>query len=303
MKSEPSAATGFASNPLDRRADLRDDRAALDKLLDAADRVVMSAEKIVLVAGEPPRALLTRAEAEAIEADVPVFLGMDERAVFGGSTGIDPEILKERGHLVIDLRSIAVQKLVSPEIAAILGEAKSMLDWHARHRFCARCGHATDITNAGWRRDCPACGATHFPRTDPVVIMLIHRGDKCVLGRKPQFAPQMYSCLAGFVEAGETFEDAVRRETLEEVGLKTGTVRYYASQPWPMPFSQLMIGCMAEALDEAITIQDDELADARWFTRDEVAMMRAGTHPEGIFFPPRIAIAHTLLQAWLDGKA
>ena len=147
---------------------------------------------------------------------------------------------------LIDLRSIAVGGLVPHDQAAMLAAAKALMHWHAHHRFCANCGALTDVAVAGWRRDCKVCKATHFPRTDPVVIMLAVDGDACVLGRQPRFPKGMYSALAGFVEPGETIEAAVRREIWEEAGVACGAVQYFASQPWPFPAS-LMIGCFAEA--------------------------------------------------------
>ena len=178
-----------------------------------------------------------------------VFLGLhDGRPSFAVS--LDPaaiDALKARGDLlVIDLRSIAVQGLVAPEHLPPLAEAKALLGWHARHRFCANCGAPTNVGEAGWRRDCPGCKAQHFPRTDPVVIMLAVDGERCLLGRQARFGIGMWSCLAGFVEPGETIEDAVRRETLEEAGIVCGDVQYFATQPWPFPMS-LMIGCHAQS--------------------------------------------------------
>lgn len=304
MKREPSAGTGFASAWVDRATHLRADEVALTALRKTAARIVIADGRIVLKGGDPPRALLEPAEADFIGADAKLFLGAEgNRALFAGLTATDPEALKASGHLVIDLRSLALQGFLPPDVVGALGQAKGMLDWHQRHRFCAACGGPSLPDDGGWRRRCEACGAHHFPRTDPVVIMLIHRGERCLLGRKPQFPATMYSCLAGFVEPGETFEDAVRRETMEEVSVAVGRVAYHASQPWPLPFSQLMIGCFAEATSDAIRLADQELADARWFTRDEIAAMRAGTHPDGLTFPTPIAIAHTLLSAWLDGTA
>ncbi len=177
-----------------------------------------------------------------------------------------------------------------------------MLDWHARHRFCAQCGGQTVAGTSGWRRECTVCGALHFPRTDPVVIMLVTRGDSCLLARQARFAPGMYSCIAGFVEPGETLEDAVRRESWEEAGLRVGTVRYIASQPWPFP-SSIMVGCIAESLGDEITLDMTELEAGRWFPREEVLQMLEGRHPEGLACPQHIAIANTLVRAWaLEGE-
>lgn len=203
--------------------------------------------------------------------------------------------------LVIDLRAIAVRELVSAEEIGQLATAKAMLAWHARRTFCSNCGGTLAMAEAGWRRECPQCGAQHFPRTDPVVIMLTVDGDDCLLGRSARFAPGVWSCLAGFVEPGETFEDAVRRETMEEAGIATGAVRYLCSQPWPFPMS-VMIGFHAQATSRAITIDPNELEGARWFPRDEARHLLTRTHPDGLIAPPRMAIAHHLLRAFVEGK-
>lgn len=187
------------------------------------------------------------------------------------------------------------------EELGLLAVAKSMLDWHTRHGFCANCGTATVAKAGGFRRECPACNAHHFPRVDPVVIMLVRRGETCLLGRGPHFRPNMYSCLAGFLEPGETIEDAVRREVFEETRIRVGAVTYRTSQPWPFP-SSLMLGCAAEALDGAIVTDPSELEDARWFDRASVAAMLDGTHPEGIQAPPPMAIANYLMRAFVAGE-
>ncbi|MBV9394212.1 MAG: NAD(+) diphosphatase, partial [Methylobacteriaceae bacterium] len=199
----------------------------------------------------------------------------------------------------IDLRSIALQGLVSPKMVGALGQAKSVMYWHAHHRFCANCGAPTRVTAAGWRRECDACSTHHFPRTDPVAIMLATDGDRCLLGRQARFPAGMYSCLAGFIESGETIEDGVRREIKEEAGITTGRITYLASQPWPFPCS-LMIGCLAEATSRDLKVDTTELEDARWFTREDARMMLGNAHPAKLFAPPKIAIAHHLLAAWTD---
>lgn len=197
-----------------------------------------------------------------------------------------------------DLRSLGMAQTLPEGVEGDLAQAQALLNWHARSRFCGVCGAPTRSALAGYRRDCTACDATHFPRTDPVVIMLVHDGNgACVLGRQPHFAPDMWSCLAGFVEPGETIENAVRREVREEVGLTVGpgagTVSYALSQPWPFPGS-LMIGCVALAERGAPTVQESELEAARWFERDELSAMIDGTHPDGLRVPPAYAIAHHL---------
>jgi NAD+ diphosphatase len=217
--------------------------------------------------------------------------GIDRAAVDG---------LKSRDDLLVtDLRSIATGGLLAPEHLPPLAEAKAVLGWHARHRFCANCGTPSRVVDAGWRRDCPACDTQHFPRTDPVVIMLAIDGERCLLGRSPRFAPRMWSCLAGFIEPGETIEEAVRRETCEESGVVCGRVTYFASQPWPFPMS-LMIGCHATAISTEITVDRTELEDARWFSRDEVVAMLLRRHPDGLTVAHPIAIAHHIIRAWVE---
>ncbi len=188
--------------------------------------------------------------------------------------------------------------------AATYAAARSLIDWHARHGFCPNCGTATTIFRAGWGRQCGNCGAEHFPRVDPVVIMLAEIGHgaaaRVLVGRQRAFPAGRYSALAGFLEPGEAIEEAVRRELHEESGVRTGTVRYVASQPWPFP-SQLMIACVAEAQDDTITLDKVELEDAMWVDRAGVAAALAGDPAAPFLPPPPYAIAHTLLTRWVGG--
>ena len=200
-----------------------------------------------------------------------------------------------------DLRAIAVEGKVPPDQAGLLACAKALLAWHARRSFCSNCGGRLRAGEGGWRRDCEQCGAQHFPRTDPVVIMLAIDGDDCLLGRSPRFAPGMWSALAGFVEPGETPEAAVRRETREEAGIAVGAVRYVAAQPWPFPMS-LMLGFHAQALSRDIVMDANELEGARWFSRAEAALLLERTHPDGLVAPVPMAIAHHLLRAFVEGR-
>ncbi len=177
---------------------------------------------------------------------------------------------------------------------------RALHGWHSAHRFCANCGTESHVELSGWQRKCPACGTSHFPRTDPVVIMAITRGDRILLGRGPVWPERMYSLLAGFVEPGESIESAVRREVFEESGIRVGRVGYVAAQPWPFPMS-LMFGCAGEALDEVITIDPVELADARWVSRADVLKILAGEHPD-ISAPRRGAIAGYLIAEWAAGR-
>jgi NAD+ diphosphatase len=231
-----------------------------------------------------------------------VFLGLREgAAVFGmGISAAAAEKLLSRDDVAVtELRGMAMQGLVSPNQLSAIAMAKSMVSWHQRHGFCANCGTRTAMKEGGWKRDCPNCKAEHFPRTDPVVIMLVTLGEKCLLGRQKQFQPGMWSCLAGFVEAAETIEDAVRREIFEESGIRCTDVTYYMTQPWPYP-SSLMIGCSARATTEEIVVDYAELEDVRWFSRAEATLMHRREHPDGMFAAHPFAIAHHLLGRWLQ---
>lgn len=190
-----------------------------------------------------------------------------------------------------------VMTWLTPRDAELAATGKAIQSWHETHGFCARCGHATDMMQAGWQRTCPACKAGHFPRTDPVVIMLITHGNSVLMGRSPGWPRGMYSLLAGFVEPGETLEAAVRREVFEEAGVHVGEVGYLASQPWPFPAS-LMFGCQGEAISRDITIDPVEIEDAMWVTREEMMEVFAGNHP-AILPARKGAIAHFLLENWL----
>lgn len=188
---------------------------------------------------------------------------------------------------------------LEPDQAALYGTARSLADWHHRHPFCAVCGGHTVPIKAGWARKCEACGAEHFPRTDPVVIMLAEYGDKVLIGRNPRFPPGRFSALAGFVEPGETIEEAVRRELWEEAGIRVGRVDYLMSQPWPFP-SQLMIACIAQAEGDALTLDTAEIVEAMWVTREEVRAAFAEAEDARFQPPSKIAVARVMLQWWLD---
>jgi NAD+ diphosphatase len=329
---ELSAATGYAFNPINRLSERRDEPDFLESQLNdpAARFVVIGRDRPVLKEGNGKfDPLFTRIEAMALgEIHETVFLGqslgesqglagtqplfallLDDAAISivetisaDGLIDTRRQIIPGRADLAVrDLRAVTTEGLLPAEQIGYLGQAKSVMYWHARHRFCGTCGSPSNLTGAGWRRECPSCGALHFPRTDPVVIMLAVSGDDCLLGRSGRFGKGMYSALAGFLEPGETMEDAVRREILEESGIRTGRVAYVASQPWPFPGS-LMIGCVAEALNRDIVVDLAELEDCRWFSRRDVELMLAQTHPDGYQAPNPIAIAHHLMRAWYDGK-
>ena len=299
-QAEASTLTGFSGNRIDRRSENRTDESVPVAIADPAARFYLFRGDQALLRDADP--LFAAAEAWALGA-------APERAILLGWSAGGPRLaadlpagatVDEAAIRITDLRSLAVEGQVAPDHLGALAQARALCHWHARHGFCAVCGSPTTMRNGGYRRDCPSCGAEHFPRTDPVVIMLAVDGDRCLMGRQARFAPGMYSCLAGFLEPGETIEDAVRRETREEAGIAIGRVRYYASQPWPFPAS-LMIGCHAEAVSTDIVRDEAELEACRWFPRDEVLAMLAGTHPDGLKTPPPMAIANRIIGAWAKG--
>lgn len=300
-----------ASVLLDRLAARRSERELV-----AALAAGSGARFLILAAGRP--AILgnperTAAQIRWLDGDGVAALGLTPAAAL--FLGIDPgsghghfvlalpeaEALRLEAELkpAVDLRSLATEGIMNAQEVSLLGLAKSLADWHAKHGFCSACGTATDIADGGWRRVCPSCGYQAFPRVDPVVIMAITDGERLVLARQSHFPEGMYSLPAGFVEPGEDMEHAVRRETLEEVGLRVGAVRYALSQPWPFPHS-LMLGCRAEVAPGEIRPDVTELEDARWFSRCEVSAMLDGTHEAGLWVPGRQAIAHTLICDWLE---
>ncbi|MCG6858736.1 MAG: NAD(+) diphosphatase [Salaquimonas sp.] len=300
---EPSSLTGFAGNSIVRDSEKRSETSLAEAAADPACRCYLFLPgKAVFgkaaAEGETAQILYTVSEAKKLggKLDQAILLGHEDGAPrLAVRLGVEAEALGE-AYEALDFRSVLYAKQANEGDLAAIAQAGSMMHWHTMNRFCGKCGHESQPAIGGYRRDCLNCGSQIFPRTDPVVIMLTIDGDKCLLGRSPHFPPDWFSTLAGFVEPGETIEDAVRRETFEESGIRIGRVRYHASQPWPFPHS-LMIGAFGEAVSHEIKV-DDELEDCRWFTREEVRQMIAGEHPEGLRCPPRKAIAYSLVSAW-----
>ena len=303
----PLGKPAFVTHILDRAAHLRsnDEKLfALESHRDARAYVIYRDSLVVRQEAGGSRVLLSVDEAMKLGANPgTIFLGLRDGApVFGmGIAAAAVEKLLGRDDVAVtELRGMVMQGAVPTEQLSAIAMAKSMVSWHQRHGYCANCGTRTAMKEGGWKRDCPSCKVEHFPRTDPVVIMLVTHGDRCLLGRQKQFLPGMWSCLAGFVEAAETIEDAVRREILEESGIHCTDVTYYMTQPWPYP-SSLMIGCAARATSDEIVVDKTELEDARWFTRDEVTLMHSRTHPDGMFAAHPFAIAHHLIGRLVHG--
>jgi NAD+ diphosphatase len=240
------------------------------------------------------------------DANRAVLLGIDgDDVAYWGLSISEDELAAYKQTLGVPgspfpLRSLASLGHLSDRMLAIASHAKALTNWHDNHLFCSTCGAKTVLVEAGAKRVCRACDTDHFPRVNPVAIMLVYSGDKCLLGRQSRFPPGVYTALAGFVEPGETIEEAVRRETFEESGIRVGKVTYITSQPWPF-LSNLMIGCHAEAISTELDPDFDELEDVRWFERVEVEQMIAGSHPDGLQPPTRIAIANHLMLSFLDG--
>lgn len=302
---EPSQFVGFAGNRIDRQSENRSEESLPQALADPRVRIMQSrAGRIyVKIGGAEPDAYFSRVEAEAMNAklDNAVLLGMSELGPVVVAPGsVEPDDLPENIK-AIDHRSIYTQGLLSSEATGELAQGAALLTWHHTHKFCGRCGGRTEMRIGGYKRVCTQCEAEHFPRTDPVAIMLAVKGDRCVLGRSPHFAPGMYSALAGFIEPGETIENAVRREVMEESGIRLGRVAYHASQPWPFPHS-LMIGCYGEALSAEIRFDGTELEDCRWFSRAQVVEMLENPTGEGVSVPPVGSIAHRLISDWSRGE-
>jgi len=299
---------GFIDAPGDRAADLRGNRQWLEQQLASPEckTIVFVGDRPAISINNPTLALdlhnpqsLPGGRQENREY---VLLHRNDqgRAVF--ATQLDE---KFEDHItsdevkLIDLRSLAIQAVLPPADLGTLAQARSLLSWHSYHRFCSNCGAKTVLADAGYRRECASCQRQHFPRVDPVVIMLVRHGDTFLMGRGHNFAENHFSALAGFLEPGETIEDATRRETFEETGVRIGEVKYLISQPWPFP-SSLMIGVVAQALTTEITLDRDEMAEARWFTFSELRQMLTNSHPEGTSLPPPMSIAYQMLSGYLN---
>jgi NAD+ diphosphatase len=293
----------FASNPIDRAQVQRRDPAWLEaQRADPRGRYLPMRQLAAGIRrGESPQlAWLDAAAADrspGIGATC-VLLGVHDGAPHFAFAIDDPGDDTGDGIEFADARAIG--SLLPVAEAGILAQARSMLDWHARHRFCPHCGGETFAVEAGARRACASCGARHYPQVNPSIIVLVERDGHCLLGRRANTTGTRHSCLAGYVEPGESLEEAVAREVFEESGVLVGDVRYHSSQPWPFP-ATLMVGCVAAASSSEIVVDLEELAEARWFSRDEARSALAGANPE-LSVPDPVAIAHHLIRDWVEGR-
>jgi NAD+ diphosphatase len=304
----------FAGNPLNRASEKRTDTEWIESKRRDPSSLVLPMWRLEpfllgLEKSDPPieLGLLRPGVADSLAGTgAPcILLGLDgDRAIFAldVSEAVDPANVGPLAGLGYFRDARMAAQMVSSKGAAIIGQAKALIDWHQRHGFCPRCGTPTKVMDAGYRRVCGKCNSEHFPRVDPVVIMLAIEGEACLVGRGKQFPPGMFSALAGFVEPGETIEEAVRRELMEEASVKVGEVTYYATQPWPFP-SSLMIGCFAKAESRDAKVDENELAEVRWLERRVARELIEGKQVDGLRVPPPIAIAHHLIRTWaLGGK-
>lgn len=285
----------YAGGRLDRADQLRADPVRLDEALrhPSARLLLLDGIDPVPDGGELSTAPLPKVDPASLALlgfdDVgPLFVRIDEEGLLHGGR-MSPRIWDLTASL-------------APTALAHYGGARSLVDWHARHRFCAQCGGRTSPVRAGWSRRCESCSAEHFPRVDPVVIMLAEHEGRVLLGRQHRFPPRRYSALAGFVEVGETIEEAVARELFEEAGVRATAVQYVMSQPWPFP-SSLMIACIAQVTDDQLTLDTTEIEDAFWVDRDQVADALSGREDAVFIAPPDFAVARHLLQWWFDRRS
>lgn len=284
---------GFTGSPLDRADRVRNDAEAYGALLGDWRARILGLDGLDPMVG---------AEGGLHWHSIAELQGSEELILLGLSDG-KPHfvaLVEVEGGMFRSPSLWRALSMLPAEDAAIYGTARSLIDWHNSHRFCGKCGSPTAMFRAGWGRKCGNCGKEHFPRTDPVVIMLAEHDGNALMGRQASFPQGNYSALAGFLEPGEGIEEAVRREIHEEAGISCGAVRYVTSQPWPFGGSQLMIACVADALDTEITIDPTELEDAMWVSKDDARAALAGVEDRRFNAPPPFAIAHTLLRAWVN---
>ncbi len=304
----------FAGNPLDRgEVERRDENWIAERACDPESLFLPMRGPHVLVNaaatgnGEPALGWVTWSDLESrVTSATPLLLGMRDGATYFAIDLTKEEsaaaAVESMGDYRFEEARAAAENLLSGAEAGIMAQGRAQVNWHSRHGFCSVCGQPTEVRRGGQKRECPACKTEHFPRTDPVIIMLVHDGERCLLGqsRGRLQAMNRYSALAGFMDQGEAIEEAVAREVMEEAGIRVKNVRYHSSQPWPFP-SSLMIGCHAEADSTSINMDNEEMTDVQWFDRSEV-LRALEEDSEKLRLPGPIAIAHHLIKAWANGE-
>lgn len=293
----------FSGNPLDRADHMRTDPEIFGDHMDSSGaRVMALADGSILTDMVGGIHWLKPRQCRFLPVQETIFLGLEnDEPRYAVELNGSPEDFEEMfaDAKFRDARALGMKAGHPAPHLGIVAQAKSMLSWHATHQFCAKCGAQSRLVKAGYERRCDACDTSHFPRTDPVVIMLATFEDKALVGRGPHLPPGFYSALAGFMEPGETIEEAVARELMEEAGVTATDVTLVANQPWPWP-SSLMLGCMANVTDTKLTLDEKEIDDARWITKDDARTALAGHTAPDFMLPPPIAIANTLITHWLE---
>jgi NAD+ diphosphatase len=299
----------YSGNPVDRgEKERRDDQWIADKSKDSTSKFLPLRDLNVLVTdgGEDGLGWVSATDLERLGIDAsPVFLGhLDGTAHFtidiSAQAKAVAELSEGNGFRFVDARSVT--EILSGPDSGIVAQARAQINWHNKNGFCAICGGESYMIRGGQVRKCSKCETENYPRTDPVIIVVVSDGDRCLLGQSRRGRlnrTNTYSALAGFVDQGESIEEAVAREVMEEAGIQVGQVRYHSSQPWPFP-SSLMIGCHADATTTEINFDDDEMNDVRWFSRDEVSAALQGKN-DTLNVPQPIAIAHHLITTWVNG--
>ncbi|PHQ81548.1 MAG: NAD(+) diphosphatase [Coxiella sp. (in: Bacteria)] len=292
--------TMYSKNNLDKMNHLRGDKALHDVLSTDGNKIYLLTfdSHLIVKKGDDAHCFFSH-------DDITSLMDGHEHRIFLGAKGNDYYFalslsdFNHEAYSLFNAKEYAMRHVRPDDEMGVIGQAISILNWNKRHTFCGQCGGLTQSTCNGWRRDCLHCNVQHFPRVDSVVIMLVTRGDCCLLGSGTDFSDKRYSCLAGFMEPGETIEAAAARELYEEAGIQGGVARYMTSQPWPFPYS-LMIGVHIETNQETITLDKEELKDAQWVRKSDVKAVLGGDTSRGFTLPPDVAIAHTLLMHWVN---
>ena len=291
----------FANSPLDRINSEYDQAEFIEQRLKDDNSILVPLWRgDPLIANEQAAFLSAAARSEFPHNAPIVILGARDGVAYFGVDATDTSETPE-GATLAELGSYTpireAAATIPREDLSIIGHARWLFEWHRSHQFCSKCGGPTEMKNGGAKRQCEVCGAEHFPRSDPVAIVLAIHEDACLLGRGPHFPPGVLSALAGYIEAAETPEEAAKRELFEEAGITLTDIRYQFSQPWPFP-SSMMMGFIADAEDREITLDTNEIEEARWIERADIINLLSGGAHDGVTLPPKFTIARQLIERW-----